>query len=81
MPSRQIAQYFTQLSSYQVIMEVLPRLQGDVTTLDKVYVRSPTTGGAVPLSAFAKSTTTPIQPVSISHQSQFPSITISFNLA
>ena len=27
---RQIAQYFTQLSSYEVIMEVLPSLQGDV---------------------------------------------------
>jgi len=34
---RQIAQYFTQLSSYQVIMEVLPSLQGDVTTLDRIF--------------------------------------------
>ena len=32
---RQIAQYFTQLSSYVVIMEVLPSLQGDVATLDQ----------------------------------------------
>ena len=62
-------------------MEVLPRLQGDVTTLDKIYLRSPTTGGEVRLSAFTKWTTTPIRPVSISHQSQFPAITISFNLA
>jgi len=78
---REIAQYFTQLSSYQVIMEVLPALQGDVTTLDKIYLKSATTGGEVPLSAFAKWTTTPIQPLSISHQGQFPAITISFNLA
>ena len=35
----------------------------------------------MPLSAFAKWTTTPIQPLSISHQGQFPAITISFNLA
>ncbi len=78
---REIAQYFTQLSSYEVIMEVLPALQGDVTTLDKIFLKSPTTQGEVPLSAFAKWTTTPIQPLSISHQGQFPAITISFNLA
>jgi HAE1 family hydrophobic/amphiphilic exporter-1 len=78
---REIAQYFTQLSTYYVIMEVLPSLQGNPTTLDQIFLHSPTTGGAVPLSAFAKWTTTPIQPLSISHQGQFPAITISFNLA
>ena len=78
---REIAQYFTQLSSYYVIMEVLPALQGDPSTLDKIFLRSPTTSGQVPLSAFAKWTTVPIQPLSISHQGQFPAITISFNLA
>jgi hydrophobic/amphiphilic exporter-1 (mainly G- bacteria), HAE1 family len=78
---RQIAQYFTQLASYEVIMEVLPSLQGDVATLDQIFLKSPTTGGEVPLSAFAKWTMTQIQPLSISHQNQFPAITISFNLA
>jgi hydrophobic/amphiphilic exporter-1 (mainly G- bacteria), HAE1 family len=78
---REIAQYFTQLSSYQVIMEVLPVLQGDVTTFEKIFLKSPTTGGEVPLAAFAKWSTTPIQPLSVSHQGQFPAITISFNLA
>jgi len=78
---REIAQYFTQLASYYVILEVLPSLQGDPATLDQIFLRSPTTGGEVPLSAFAKWTTTPIQPLSISHQGQFPAITISFNLA
>jgi HAE1 family hydrophobic/amphiphilic exporter-1 len=78
---RQIAQYFTQLSSYYVILEILPTLQGDPATLDKIFLRSPTTNGEVPMSAFAKWTTVPIQPLSISHQGQFPAITISFNLA
>jgi HAE1 family hydrophobic/amphiphilic exporter-1 len=78
---RQIAQYFTQLSSYYVILEVLPALQGDPATLDKIFLRSPTTNGEVPLSTFAKWTTHPIEPLSISHQGQFPAITISFNLA
>jgi HAE1 family hydrophobic/amphiphilic exporter-1 len=78
---RQIAQYFTQLSSYYVIMEVTPSLQGDPAALDRIFLRSPTTNGEVPLSAFAKWTTHPIEPLSISHQGQFPAITISFNLA
>ena len=78
---RQIAQYFTQLLSYHVIMEVLPSMQGDVGTLDRIFLKSPTTQGEVPLSAVAKWTTDPVQPLSISHQSQFPAVTISFNLA
>jgi HAE1 family hydrophobic/amphiphilic exporter-1 len=78
---REIAQYFTQLSSYEVILEILPSLQGNTTTLDQIFLKSPTTGGEVPLSTFAKWVTTQIQPLSISHQGQFPAITISFNLA
>src|SRR5207253_4983461 len=78
---RQIAQYFTQQNSYHVVMEILPELQGDVDTLDKIYLRSPTTGQQVPLATFAKWTTRKTEPLSISHQGQFPAITISFNLA
>jgi multidrug efflux pump subunit AcrB len=43
-------------------------------------VRS-STGQAVPLSNFVHWSTMPVQPLSISHQSQFPAVTISFNLA
>jgi HAE1 family hydrophobic/amphiphilic exporter-1 len=78
---RQVTQYFTQVNTYYVIEEVLPQLLGDPATLDKIYVRSPTTSQMVPMSAFAKWTTAPVAPLSISHQGQFPAITISFNLA
>jgi HAE1 family hydrophobic/amphiphilic exporter-1 len=78
---RQVAQYFTQQNTYKVVMEVLPELQGDVGSLDKIYVRSPTTGQQVPLAAFAQWTTRETAPISISHQGQFPAVTISFNLA
>jgi HAE1 family hydrophobic/amphiphilic exporter-1 len=78
---RQVAQYFTQQNSYHVIMEILPELQGDVGSLDKIYVKSPTTGQQVPLAAFAKWSTRETAPLSISHQGQFPAVTISFNLA
>jgi HAE1 family hydrophobic/amphiphilic exporter-1 len=78
---RQVTQYFTQLNSYHVILEILPELQGKLETLDKLYVKSPLTGDEVPLSTFAKWTSLPVRPLSISHQGQFPAITISFNLA
>lgn len=78
---RQVAQYFTQLNSYHVILEILPEMQGRLDSLDKIYIKSPTTSDMVPLSAFAKWTTVPVRPLSISHQGQFPAITISFNLA
>jgi HAE1 family hydrophobic/amphiphilic exporter-1 len=77
---RQVTQYFTQLNSYHVILEILPELQGRLDTLDKLYIRSPTTGDQVPLSVFCKWTTVPVRPLSIAHQGQFPAITISFNL-
>jgi hydrophobic/amphiphilic exporter-1 (mainly G- bacteria), HAE1 family len=77
---RQVTQYFTQLNSYHVILEILPELQGDLDTLNKLYIKSPVTGGQVPLSVFATWTSTPVRPLSISHQGQFPAITISFNL-
>jgi hydrophobe/amphiphile efflux-1 (HAE1) family protein len=76
----QITQYFSQVNSYHVILEVMPSQVGIVDTLNKLYVHS-ATGQNVPLSAFVKWTTRPVQPLSISHQSQFPAVTVSFNLA
>jgi hydrophobic/amphiphilic exporter-1 (mainly G- bacteria), HAE1 family len=78
---RQVTQYFTQLNSYHVILEILPELQGNLDTLNKLYVKSPLTNDEVPLSTFATWTSVPVRSLSISHQGQFPAITISFNLA
>ncbi len=76
---RQITQFFSQVNSYHLILEVMPGAASDVDTLRNLYVRS-STGQAVPVSSFAKWSTMPVQPLSISHQSQFPAVTISFNL-
>jgi hydrophobe/amphiphile efflux-1 (HAE1) family protein len=78
---RQVTQYFTQLNSYYVIEEVPPEMQGAPGTLDKIYLKSPINGQEVPLSTFVKYTTRPIAFLSINHQGQFPSVTLSFNLA
>ena len=78
---REVTQYFTQLNSYHVILEILPELQKSLDILNKLYIKSPTTGEQVPLATFASWTNAPVRPLSISHQGQFPAITISFNLA
>jgi HAE1 family hydrophobic/amphiphilic exporter-1 len=78
---REVTQYFTQLNSYHVILEILPELQGNLDTLNKLYIKSPLTGEQVPLATFATWSSVPVRSLSISHQGQFPAITISFNLA
>ena len=78
---RQVTQYFTQLNSYHVILEVTPALQEDPDSLKKLYIRSPLTGQEVPLSTFAKFNTQQVTYLSINHQGQFPAVTLSFNLA
>ena len=42
---RQVTQYFTN-NSYYLVLEVLPELQGDVGTLNQIYVKAPVTGAA-----------------------------------
>jgi len=77
---RQITQYFTQLKTYFIILEILPDLQKDLSALDRLYVKSPLTGGAVPLSTVVDVDSNGVGPLLISHQSQFPAVTITFNL-
>ena len=78
---RQVAQYFTQINSYHVVLEVTPHLQRDPALFDKLYLTSPLSGQQVPLSAFVHVDTSKTAYLSISHQSQFPAVTLSFNLA
>jgi hydrophobe/amphiphile efflux-1 (HAE1) family protein len=77
---RQITQYFTQLNTYFVILEILPELQTSLDSLDRLYVKSPLTGGAVPLSTLIDVDTSKVGPLSVTHQAQFPAVTLTFNL-
>lgn len=76
---RQISVIYTQLNQYRVVMEVPTVFRDDEGDLEKIYVKS-NTGSLVPLSTFstAKLRSTPLV---VTHQGQFPSTTISFNLA
>jgi len=77
---RQVTQYLTQLNANPIILEILPELQGDLSSLERLYVKSPLTSGLVPLSALVDIDSNKVGPLSVTHQGQFPSVTLGFNL-
>jgi multidrug efflux pump len=76
---RQIATVYTPRNQYRIVIEIDPNLQKSPRDLDQVYVPS-NAGTQVPLSALSKVETRTAALV-INHQGQFPSITITYNLA
>ena len=76
---RQVSTMFTQLNQYRVVLAVKPDFQQRPDSLQMIYLRS-TTGGPVPLTGVAKVSET-TGPLLISRQGQFPSVTVSFDLA
>ncbi len=76
---RQVSTIFTQLNLYRVILEVKPELQESPDALAQIYVKS-STGGSGPARAFTTVTRT-VGPLSVPHQGQFPSVTLSFDTA
>jgi multidrug efflux pump len=75
---RQVSTMYTALNQYHVVMEASPEFWQNPLFLQQVYVDSPG-GQQVPLSAFAKFTST-TAPLTVTHQGLFPAVTISFNL-
>jgi multidrug efflux pump len=76
---RQVSIMYRQLNQYHVVMEVAPEFSRSTEALQNIYVRA-SDGTPVPLAAFAHfgpSNT----PLAVSHQGQYPSVTLSFNLA
>jgi multidrug efflux pump subunit AcrB len=76
---RQVATIYTSSTQYKVVLGVQPEFQEDPTALSRIYV-SGNNGVQVPISTVAHFTNK-IAPLTISHQGQFPAVTISFNLA
>ncbi len=76
---RQISTIFGQSNQYRVVLEADQSWQADPNSLR--LLRVPGTGGAqVPLSGIATITRT-VAPLVATHQEQFPSVTLSFDLA
>ncbi len=76
---RQVSTIYRQLNQYHVVMEVAPQYQTSPEALQAVYVRS-ASGSMIPLSAIAHFGPANVA-LAVNHQGQFPSATISFNLA
>jgi multidrug efflux pump len=75
---RQVSTMYTQLNQYHVVMEVDPIFWQNPDGLKYLYVKGRT--GQVPLSTFTHYTPS-TSPLAVTHSGQFPSVTISFNLA
>ena len=76
---RIVSTIYTTLQQYHVILEVNPKFQYGPEALDHIYVKS-ASGQQVPISTLVDSVVK-VAPLVVNHQGQFPSITISFNLA
>src|SRR5204863_7716249 len=76
---RQVSTILAQLKQYHVVVEVIPQFQQHPDSLKSIYVKS-SNGAQVPLSSFShfESSQTAL---AITHQGQFPVVTLSFNLA
>jgi HAE1 family hydrophobic/amphiphilic exporter-1 len=76
--SRQVSTIYSATNQYYVIMELEPRFQNDPSQLSKLYVSS-SSSRLVPLDSVARLMPT-VGPLTVNHQGQIPSVTISFNL-
>jgi multidrug efflux pump len=74
-----VSTIFTESNQYRVILESSPELQNSIASLSAIYLPS-SAQGQVPLDAIAKVTQTPV-PLEIDHLAQFPSATVSFDVA
>ena len=75
----QVSTMYSQINQYHVVMNVQSEYWQNPDGLNQIYLTT-NKGTQAPLSAFTRyqpSTT----PLSINHSGQFPSVTISFNLA
>jgi len=78
---RQVAQYFTQQNNYHIIVEAPPDMALTPALFNSVYLLSPVTGKTVPLAMFVKIDPNATGVLVVSHQGQFPAVTLSFNLS
>lgn len=76
---RIVSTMYTTLQQYHVVLEVNPKFQYGPEALNGIYIKS-SSGQQVPLSTLVDSVVK-VAPLVVNHQGQFPSVTISFNLA
>jgi len=77
---RQVSTIYTNSNQKRVILEADPKQQSSLESLTSIYVPTATGSGQVPLSVLAR-VREETAPLRIDHLGQFPSTSISFNLA
>ncbi len=76
---RPVSTMYTQLNQYHVVMEVAPQFWQSPETLKTIWIQT-AAGKQSPLTTFTQFTPS-TTPLAVNHQGQFPSVTVSFNLA
>lgn len=76
--ARQVSTIYGATNQYQVILEVDPEYQANPEALSRLYVRS-SNGKLIPLDTIARFSRK-TQALTVNHQGQLPSVTLSFNL-
>jgi multidrug efflux pump len=75
-----VSTMYSALNQYHVIMEVEPQFWQNPQGLNQIYLHATNSSAMVPLGAVAHYEPT-VAPIAVNHTGQFPSATISFNLA
>jgi multidrug efflux pump len=77
-----VSTIYEPLNQYYVVMEVAPQFWQTPAGLNDIYVRSAngSAKGVVPLATVAHNQPT-AAPLTVNHSGQYPSVTLSFNLA
>ncbi len=76
---RQVSTVYERYDQHHVVLELDPQFLLEPSSLNKIYVKSSRSGQMIPLSSvahFQKGNAF----LSVNHQGQFPSVTLSFNL-
>ncbi|HVB56896.1 MAG TPA: multidrug efflux RND transporter permease subunit [Candidatus Acidoferrales bacterium] len=75
----EVSTMYTSLNQYHVVLDVAPQFWQSPQELNDFYLKT-AAGKEIPLDAIAHFEPT-TAPLAVNHQGQFPSVTVSFNLA
>ncbi|HXD38597.1 MAG TPA: efflux RND transporter permease subunit, partial [Rhodanobacter sp.] len=76
---RQVSTIYSDINQYKVVVNALPEQTATPDALNRIYVRS-SSGKMIPITAFTRQEPG-LSPSSISHENQYTTMDLSFNLA
>ncbi len=76
----EVSTMYTAMNQYYVVMEAAPQYWQGPLGLHDIYLHATNSSAMVPLDAVARYEPT-TAPIAVNHSGQFPSVTLSFNLA